>query len=56
MSKETVFKLSHDQECAMARFVEFLNGTDKVFILKGYAGTGKTTIVREMMKTLKSRS
>lgn len=53
--KVTTFRLSHDQECAMARFTEFLNGTCKVFILKGYAGTGKTTIVKEMIKALAGR-
>ena len=55
-NKKPTFKLSHDQERAMARFTEFLNGTGKVFILKGYAGTGKTTIVKEMLKALASRS
>lgn len=47
--------LTHDQHVVMARFVEFLNGDDKVFILRGYAGTGKTTIVKEMIKFLKHR-
>lgn len=36
----------------MARFLEFVNGNGKVFILKGYAGTGKTTLVKEMIKQL----
>lgn len=44
--------LSRDQRQAMARFLEFVNGSTQVFILKGYAGTGKTTIVKEMIKML----
>lgn len=52
MSKEQTIKLTHDQNCAMARFLEFVNGNGKVFILKGYAGTGKTTLVKEMIKQL----
>ena len=47
------FELTHDQKCALARFIEFVNGPTKVFILKGYAGTGKTTMVNEIMKVLK---
>lgn len=47
------FELSHDQKCVLARFIEFVNGNGKIFILKGYAGTGKTTMVKEMIKTLK---
>ena len=53
MSKKEKFELSHDQRCVMARFIEFVNGSGSVFILKGYAGTGKTTMVKEMVKMLK---
>lgn len=53
MSKKAGFELTHDQKCVLARFIEFVNGSTKVFILKGYAGTGKTTMVNEMIKTLK---
>lgn len=53
MSKKEKFELSHDQRCVMARFIEFINGSGSVFILKGYAGTGKTTMVKEMVKMLK---
>lgn len=47
--------LTHDQQVVMDRFVEFLNGDEKVFILRGYAGTGKTTIVKEMINLLRDR-
>lgn len=56
MNKKNSFVLSHDQSNAMARFMEFINGSGRVFILKGYAGTGKTTIVKEMIKYLSGRS
>lgn len=52
MSKEKAICLTHDQNCAMARFIEFINGNGRVFILKGYAGTGKTTLVKEMIRQL----
>ncbi len=51
------FELSSDQKRALARFVEFVNNNDcKCFILKGYAGTGKTTTVKEMVEFLKSHN
>ena len=53
MTKGNKIQLTHDQSCAMARFIEFVNGSGKVFILKGYAGTGKTTLVREMINQLR---
>lgn len=56
MSKEEKTKkltLTRDQKCAMARFLEFVNGSGRVFILRGYAGTGKTTLVKEMIEQLK---
>lgn len=56
MSKKEKIELAHDQKCAMARFVEFTNGRGKIFILKGYAGTGKTTMVKEMIKLLKEKN
>ena len=45
-------KLSKDQQKAMERFDTFLEDEASVFILKGYAGTGKTTIVKEMIAKL----
>lgn len=54
-NKESAQKLqlTHDQSCAMARFLEFVGGSGRVFILRGYAGTGKTTLVKEMIAQLK---
>lgn len=56
MSATNKISLTHDQRVVMARFMEFLNGTENVFILRGYAGTGKTTIVKEMIKLLNSHN
>jgi exodeoxyribonuclease-5 len=42
------------QENLLAQLSEYITGqdTDKVFMIKGYAGTGKTTIVNTLVKTL----
>lgn len=47
--------LTHDQKCVMARFLEFINSDVRVFVLTGYAGTGKTTMVQEMLRVLRER-
>ena len=38
------------------RFRDFLTDDNQVFILKGYAGTGKTTIVKEMIDLLETEN
>lgn len=45
-------KLTPDQTRVMSRILDFLGSSDKVFILKGYAGTGKTTLLRFLIKEL----
>lgn len=45
-------KLTPDQTRVMSRILDFLGSQDKVFILKGYAGTGKTTLLRFLIKEL----
>ena len=42
--------LSHDQEAAVARIREWRHGDDQSFTLGGYAGTGKTTIIRAIIE------
>lgn len=37
------------QEDAIKAFHEFIQGDTDIFIMKGYAGTGKTTIVKEFL-------
>ena len=44
-------KLTTQQEQAMLMIKEFISSsTSQVFILKGYAGTGKTTLINEVVK------
>ncbi len=44
--------LSPDQEVALRKLESFLNGPGKVFMLKGYAGSGKTTILKGLVEYL----
>jgi len=44
--------LSTDQEVALRKLESFLDGTVKVFLLKGYAGSGKTTILKGLVEYL----
>lgn len=46
--------LTKDQERVFERFKEFLKDSDsKVFILQGYAGTGKTTLIKFFIEHMK---
>lgn len=46
-------KLTKSQENVLKQILDFVNvSTDRVFILKGYAGTGKTTLMRFLIKAL----
>src|SRR5688500_16725202 len=50
------FDLTHDQHEALWNFSDFLtdmSGERQVFILRGYAGTGKTTLVSLISKGVK---
>lgn len=47
---------TNSQQAAFNMIMSFIDSDDqKVFILKGYAGTGKTTMVRAVIKELQSR-
>jgi tRNA A37 threonylcarbamoyladenosine biosynthesis protein TsaE len=46
--------LSLDQETALAKLEAFLIGPSHVFMLKGYAGSGKTTILKGLVEYLNS--
>ncbi len=46
-------KLSNQQLAAFDKIKEFVNSDKKVFILKGYAGTGKTTLLKSVVDFLK---
>ncbi|PSR04179.1 MAG: hypothetical protein BRD49_05970 [Bacteroidetes bacterium SW_10_40_5] len=48
-------RLTQDQENALKKFEGFLASDKEVFILKGYAGTGKTTMLDGLVKYLKNQ-
>lgn len=47
-----MFNLTDSQERAVRSFEDFLGGPEQVFILKGAAGTGKTTLVKVFLEML----
>jgi len=46
--------LTSDQQQALEKIDVFLKGDERVFILKGYAGSGKTTMIKGLVGFLKS--
>ena len=48
------FTATYSQEKAFERLASFLseNQSDRLFILRGYAGTGKTTLINTLNKVL----
>ena len=46
-------QLTQDQESALKGIQNFLENKNDVFILKGYAGTGKTTLINGLVNHLK---
>ena len=44
--------LNKDQKNVIQNLEDFLEGKDSVFILKGYAGTGKTTLIKGLVEAL----
>ena len=54
MKKFFPFKLTSEQEKVYKQLTLFINNpNDKIFILKGYAGTGKTTLMSGLIKYIK---
>ena len=49
------FELTLSQQSAIQTFEDFLKSDSQVFMLKGAAGTGKTTLVTEFLKILKAQ-
>ena len=47
-------KLTSDQKSALVKLDDFINSNKQIFILKGYAGTGKTTILKGIAKYLQT--
>src|SRR5690554_1822918 len=46
--------LTGQQKEAFDRILSFIEGESRVFILKGYAGTGKTTLIQHLVSNLES--
>jgi hypothetical protein len=50
------FKYTVSQQKAIIKFSEFINSEKgQIFILKGYAGTGKTTLIKEFISRLQNK-
>jgi len=50
-----ILKLTTDQSISLGLMKKFVNDEiDRVFVLKGYAGTGKTTLIGELLKFMES--
>ena len=48
-------QLTDSQKNVLKQIIDFVNHpTDRIFILKGYAGTGKTTLMRFLIKQLEA--
>lgn len=47
--------LTQDQQQALQKLSAFLDGPENIFMLKGYAGTGKTTLIRGVVKFLATK-
>ena len=47
---------SNDQKTALEAFTEYLDSEEQVFVVKGSAGSGKTTLVKAFTKTLRDKS
>jgi hypothetical protein len=48
------FNLTPDQKVAIQKIETFINSNKEIFMLKGYAGSGKTTILKGLVEYLNS--
>ena len=48
------FSLTNDQQVAITKIVEFIfkPSSEEIFLLKGYAGTGKSSLIGSLVKTM----
>lgn len=56
LSANTGFQLTQSQSLLVEKLAEFMvsPGTDTLFLIRGYAGTGKTTMINQLAATLDS--
>lgn len=52
--QKSKISLYPQQEEALNKIKSFLQGDDSIFILRGYAGTGKTTMIRAILPAISS--
>ncbi len=54
LSQNFPFRLTYNQDIFFQQVSEFLTNSDnnEIFVLKGYAGTGKTTTISTIVKCL----
>lgn len=45
--------LTTEQQSALTAFIDFIGSKANIFILRGYAGTGKTTLLKSLLEHLK---
>lgn len=55
MSNLKDIQLTESQQSVLDKIKAFIDSKDRVFILKGYAGTGKTTLMRFLIEYLKEK-
>jgi exodeoxyribonuclease-5 len=46
------FTPTPDQDCVLRQFADFICSENEIFIIHGYAGTGKTTLLKTIVETL----
>jgi ATP-dependent exoDNAse (exonuclease V) alpha subunit len=54
-SPKAALALTPEQEAALAALNGFVQGTEKLYLLTGYAGTGKTTLLQVFVQGLRDR-
>lgn len=48
-------QLTQDQQKAQQEFLDFYNSNERYFIIEGYAGTGKTTLIKYLSENLPNK-
>ncbi len=52
LNKYFDFTLTDEQREVVRQIMDFLDNDKEIFVLKGYAGTGKTSLVKGMLRYL----
>ena len=55
LTKHLPFYPAEEQKHALEQLFRFLHDSTQVFVLKGYAGTGKTTLMKSIIHYLASQ-